>query len=40
MAKNERDAVRKEMEAKLWTAFARQYPETSPLFVAINAARG
>lgn len=40
MAKNERDAVRKDMEGKLWANFAKQYPETAPLFVAINAARG
>jgi tripartite ATP-independent transporter DctP family solute receptor len=40
MAKNERDQVRKEMESKLWSAFAKQYPETAPLFTAINAARG
>lgn len=40
MAKNERDLVRKEMEAKLWSAFAKQYPETAPLFPIIAAARG
>jgi TRAP-type transport system periplasmic protein len=40
MAKNERDLVRKEMEAKLWSGFAKQYPETAPLFKAISAARG
>lgn len=39
MAKNERDGVRKEMETKLWASFARQYPETAPLFTAISAAR-
>ncbi|MEO6016115.1 MAG: TRAP transporter substrate-binding protein [Polaromonas sp.] len=39
MAKNERDMVRKEMEAKLWAGFAKQYPETAPLFTAISAAR-
>ena len=39
MAKNERDLVRKEMETKLWSAFAKQYPETAPLFTAITAAR-
>jgi TRAP-type transport system periplasmic protein len=40
MAKNERDQVRKEMDEKLWTGFAKQYPETAPLFAAISAARG
>jgi TRAP-type C4-dicarboxylate transport system substrate-binding protein len=39
MAKNERDQVRKEMETKLWAGFAKQYPETGPLFAAINGAR-
>lgn len=39
MAKSERDLVRKEMESKLWAAFAKQYPETTPLFTAITAAR-
>jgi tripartite ATP-independent transporter DctP family solute receptor len=39
MARNERDQVRKEMETRLWAAFAKQYPETGPLFAAINAAR-
>ena len=39
MAKAERDQVRKEMEAKLWAGFAKQYPETGPLFTAIAAAR-
>ncbi|KAF1068776.1 MAG: 2,3-diketo-L-gulonate-binding periplasmic protein YiaO [Variovorax sp.] len=39
MARNERDQVRKEIEARLWSAFAKQYPETGPLFAAINAAR-
>ena len=39
MAKNERDLVRKEMETKLWASFAKQYPETAPLFTAISAAR-
>ena len=39
MAKNERDLVRKEMETKLWANFAKQYPETAPLFTAISAAR-
>jgi tripartite ATP-independent transporter DctP family solute receptor len=40
MAKNERDQVRKEMETRLWAGFAKQYPETAPLFTAISAARG
>ena len=40
MAKKEHEAVRKEMETKLWTAFAVQYPPTKPLFQAIAAARG
>jgi TRAP-type C4-dicarboxylate transport system substrate-binding protein len=39
MAKSERDFVRKEMETRLWSGFARQYPETGPLFAAITAAR-
>ena len=39
MVKTERDAVRKEMEARLWTAFAKEHPATAPLFTAISAAR-
>src|SRR5258708_31030053 len=39
MAKTEREFVRKEMETKLWAAFAAQYPATKPLFEAIAAAR-
>jgi tripartite ATP-independent transporter DctP family solute receptor len=39
MAKPEREAVRREMETKLWSAFAVQYPTTKPLFAAIAAAR-
>jgi tripartite ATP-independent transporter DctP family solute receptor len=39
MAKNERDLVRKEMDTRLWAGFAKQYPETAPLFTAISAAR-
>ena len=39
MAKAERDAVRKEMEARLWAAFAKEHPATAPLFTAISAAR-
>jgi hypothetical protein len=31
--------VRKEMEGKLWAGFAKQYPETAPLFAAISKAR-
>jgi tripartite ATP-independent transporter DctP family solute receptor len=40
MAKAERDQVRKEMEAKVWAGFIKDYPDTKPLFDAINAARG
>lgn len=39
MAKPERDALRKQMEAQLWPAFANQYPPTKPLFQAIASAR-
>jgi TRAP-type transport system periplasmic protein len=39
MAAAQRDSVRREMQAKLWTAFAAQYPVTKPLFEAIAAAR-
>lgn len=39
MAKTDRDALRKQMEAQLWPAFADQYPATKPLFKAIAAAR-
>ena len=39
MAKAERDQVRKEMEAKVWAGFIKEYPDTKPLFDAINAAR-
>lgn len=39
MAKAERDALRKQMEAQLWPAFANQYPLTRPLFQAIASAR-
>jgi len=35
MAPSERASVRKEMEAKLWADFAKQYPSTAPLFAAI-----
>jgi tripartite ATP-independent transporter DctP family solute receptor len=40
MAAAERNAVRATMQANLWSGFARQYPETAPLFAAIDAARG
>ena len=39
MAKAERDQVRKEMDAKVWASFAKDYPTTKPLFDAISAAR-
>ncbi len=39
MAKAERDQVRKEMEAKVWASFIKEYPNTKPLFDAITAAR-
>jgi tripartite ATP-independent transporter DctP family solute receptor len=39
MSAADRAAVRKEMEARLWADFARQYPATAPLFAAVNAAR-
>jgi tripartite ATP-independent transporter DctP family solute receptor len=39
MAKAERESVRKEMEARLWTPFAAQYPATKPLFATIAATR-
>lgn len=39
MAKTERDMVRKEMENRLWAAFAKEHPATAPLFAAIAAAR-
>ncbi|MEP6823809.1 MAG: TRAP transporter substrate-binding protein DctP, partial [Ramlibacter sp.] len=39
MAPAERASVRKEMEAKLWADFAKQYASTAPLFSAINSAR-
>jgi tripartite ATP-independent transporter DctP family solute receptor len=40
MSAADRAAVRKEMEAKLWADFAKQYPLTGPLFAAISSARG
>ncbi|MBS0338929.1 MAG: TRAP transporter substrate-binding protein [Proteobacteria bacterium] len=40
MSAADRAAIRKEMEAKLWAEFAKQYPATEPLFAAVNAARG
>jgi len=39
MPKAEREFVRREMETRLWAAFAVQYPVTKPLFEAISAAR-
>ncbi len=39
MAKSEREQVRREMQSRLWAAFAVQYPVTGPLFEAISAAR-
>jgi hypothetical protein len=39
MAKSEREQVRKEMEAKVWASFIKEYPTTKPLFDAIAAAR-
>jgi TRAP-type transport system periplasmic protein len=35
----EREQVRNEMQAKLWSGFAKEYPPTKPLFDAIAAAR-
>ncbi len=39
MIATERDSVRKQMEAQLWTAFGKEHTVTAPLFAAINAAR-
>ena len=39
MQKSEREQVRKEMEARLWSSFSKEHPETAPLFSAISAAR-
>lgn len=39
MAKAERDAMRAQMEAKLWAGFSKEYASTAPLFKAISAAR-
>lgn len=39
MSEADRSTVRKEMQARLWADFAKQYPATAPLFAAINAAR-
>ena len=39
MAKAERDALRRQMEAQLWPAFANQFPPTRPLFQAVASAR-
>ena len=35
----EREQVRNEMQSKLWSGFAKEYPPTKPLFDAIAAAR-
>jgi tripartite ATP-independent transporter DctP family solute receptor len=40
MSATDRGAVRKEMEARLWSEFGKQYASTAPLFAAITAARG
>ena len=40
MSAADRGAVRKEMEARLWSEFGKQYASTAPLFAAITAARG
>jgi TRAP-type transport system periplasmic protein len=40
MSAADRAAVRKEMEARLWSEFAKQYPATAPLFASIASARG
>jgi len=39
MAKAEREQVRKEMEARVWAPFIKEYPVTKPMFEAIAAAR-
>ena len=39
MAKAEREQVRKEMEARVWASFIKEYPVTQPMFDAIAAAR-
>lgn len=39
MSAADRGAVRKEMEAKLWADFTKQYPATAPLLAAIQSAR-
>lgn len=39
MSAADRGAVRKEMQARLWADFAKQYPATAPLFAAVNSAR-
>jgi tripartite ATP-independent transporter DctP family solute receptor len=40
MSAADRGAVRKDMEARLWSEFGKQYAGTAPLFAAIAAARG
>jgi len=39
MSAADRGSVRKEMEARLWADFGKQYPVTAPLFAAIATAR-
>jgi len=39
MSAADRSTVRKEMEARLWSEFARQYPSTAPLFASIASTR-
>ena len=39
MTGSEREAVRQEIEKRVWIPFAAQYPSTKPLFQAIAAAR-
>lgn len=39
MSPADRGAVRKEMEARLWADFGKQYASTAPLFAAVNSAR-
>jgi TRAP-type transport system periplasmic protein len=40
MAPAERDAVRRELQSKLYASFAKQYPATAPLFSSIATVRG
>ncbi|HEY4956416.1 MAG TPA: TRAP transporter substrate-binding protein [Caldimonas sp.] len=39
MSAADRATVRKEMEARLWSDFAKQYPATAPLFASIASSR-